>query len=155
MTRNFSFNSNFKPAKMTVNFNGVELTNESAASREKPIVACSSTGVVAYDLKLKLEAGDADFIQFPAIVKVEYKKGALQGAINWEGEAVNPETYVVNSAEEVLNLPIRASMKCDSINQPDGSCKDYAYIQVYKSGESKPIAKKRFYLKIQDQADCK
>ncbi len=154
-TRNFSFEEGFQSAKMKVSFNGVELTNSSDASRDKPIVACDESGVISYDLKLQITEGDSSFIKFPATVKVEYQKGALQGAIHWEGEAANPEVYMINSADEVLSLPIKASMKCDSINQPDGSCKDYAYVQIYKDGVSKPIAKKRFYLKIKDQASCK
>ncbi len=153
-SRNFSFASNFKPASITVIFNDTELTNESLGSRNSPLKPCGTAGYVAYDLLLKLRAGDADFIKFPATVKVEYKKGALQGAIRWDGEEANPQVYTLNNGNDMLVLPIRASMKCDSINQPDGSCKDYAYIQVYNNGDSKPLAKKRFYLQIKDSQKC-
>lgn len=151
-SRNFSFDAGFKPASMTVTYDDTELTASSPASREKPLSPCGTDGVVAYDLKVKLTGGDSNFIKFPATVKVEYKKGALQGAIKWEGEEINPQVYTINSADEVLNLPIRASMECDAVNQPDGSCKDYAYIQIWNGG-SKPIAKKRFYLKL-NKAEC-
>lgn len=153
-SRNFAFSSEFKPAAMTVTFNGTELTNESLASRNSPLKPCGSNGQVAYDLQLKLTSGDAAFIKFPATVKVEYKKGALQGAINWSGEEVNPQVYTVQNEAEVLTLPIKASMKCDAINQPDGSCKDYAYLQVFNNGDVKPLAKKRFYLQIKDSQKC-
>ena len=152
--RNFAFGKNFKPAEMKVSFNSTELTSESEGSREKPLTPCGENDVAAYDLKVKLSAGDAKFFTFPAIVKVEYQKGALQGAIRWEGEVQNPEQYVVNSESDLLTVPVRASMNCETINQPDGSCKDYAYLQVFKSGSAKPIAKKRFYLRI-DKASCK
>lgn len=152
--RNFAFESSFRPAQMTVKIGETVLTSVSPASREKPIVSCGQNGVVAFDLKVALTSGDANFIKFPAIVKVEYKKGALQGAIKWQGEEVNPQVYTVNSEADVLTLPIRASMECDFVNQPDGSCKDYAYLQVYNQDSKKAIAKKRFYLKL-NKEECK
>ncbi len=145
--RNFSFEASFAPAKMTVTVDGAELTSESPGSRERPIPVCQAILPAAFDLRAALTAGDADFIRFPATVKVEYQKGALQGAIRWAGEARNPETYLVTSAGELAALPVRA-LGCDFVNQPDGSCKDYAYVQVFNEGSVKPIAKKRFYLKL-------
>lgn len=153
VARNFSFAKSFTPAKMKITFDGTELTADSAASREKPLTPCGTDGVVAYDLNVKLTEGDAKFIHFPATVKVEYKKGALQGAINWDGEAQNPEVYTVNSPEEVLTIPVRASTTCEFVNLPDGSCKDYAYLQIFNEGSVKPIAKKRFYLRV-GTAEC-
>lgn len=152
--RNFAFAKEFKPAAMTVSFEDTELTSESKASREKPLTPCDLSGSVTYDLKVKLSPGDSEFIKFPAIVKVEYKKGALQGAVKWDGESQNPEEYVVNSAADELSIPLKASMGCDFVNQPDGSCKDYAYLQVWNQGETKPRAKKRFYVKIKDKDAC-
>ena len=152
--RNFSFENDFAPAKMTVKFGETELTNASPASREKPLTDCGTDGVVAHDLKVSLTSGDSRFIDFPATVKVEYKKGALQGAINWIGEESNPQVYTINSEEEVLTLPLKASMECETVNQPDGSCKDYAYVQIFNEGSAKPVAKKRFYLKL-NKAQCK
>ncbi len=153
--RNFAFASSFRPAEMNVKFNDTVLTSASDASREKPLTPCDASGIVSYDLKVSLTEGDSGFISFPATVKVEYKKGALQGAIKWIGEETNPHVYTVNSAEEILSIPVKASMTCDTVNQPDGSCKDYAYVQIFTEGGEKPVAKKRFYLKIQDKATCK
>lgn len=152
--RNFSFASSFRPAEMNVTFDETVLTSASPASREKPLTPCDASGVVSFDLKVSLTEGDSGFISFPAIVKVEYKKGALQGAVKWIGEESNPHEYTLNSSEEVLSIPVKASMTCDNVNQPDGSCKDYAYLQVFHEGADKPVAKKRFYLKIQDKATC-
>lgn len=153
-SRNFSFSSSFSPANMTVTFGDTVLTDASEASRERPLTPCGEDGVVSYDLKVELTSGQSEFIKFPATIKVEYQKGALQGAIKWLGEESNPQVYTISSAEEILHLPIKASMECDSINQPDGSCKDYAYIQVWNEGSHKPIAKKRFYLKL-NKEECK
>ena len=154
-SRNFSFSSDFRPATMKVTFGSIELTNESAASREKPIEACDADGAANYTLKVSLTEGDTKFIKFPATVKVEYKKGALQGAIAWKGEESNPTVYEIASEGETLDIPLEASMKCETINQPDGSCKDYAYIQVFNPGSDKPAAKKRFYLKVNPNASCR
>jgi hypothetical protein len=151
--RNFSFSPDFKPSSMKVMTDNGELTQASIASREKPFVACGLNGVVAQDLKVELKSGDAKFITFPATVKVEFKKGALQGAIKWEGEEANPTVYTINSEEEILNIPLRASMDCESVNQPDGSCKDYAYIQIFNQNGVKPVAKKRFYMKL-NKSEC-
>jgi hypothetical protein len=148
VARNFSFDSQFSPALLTIKFDETELTNDSDASREKPLTPCDASGRVNYDLKVSLNEGDSHFISFPATVKVEFKKGALQGAINWEGEDQNPVVYQISQPNEVLSIPLSASMTCETVNQPDGSCKDYAYIQVYNEGDVKPRAKKRFYLKL-------
>ncbi|MFL5783598.1 MAG: hypothetical protein ACJ76H_03240, partial [Bacteriovoracaceae bacterium] len=126
------------------------------ASREKPIKACDASGTASYELKVKLTAGDSNFITFPATVKVEYRAGALQGALKWAGEENNPQVYTVNSADELLSIPLSVNTKeCDEVNQPDGSCKDYAYVQVYTQGGAKPIAKKRFYLSVTPGSACK
>lgn len=150
--RNFSFEGGFKPATMKITFNDQELTSESEGSRERPIMACGNQGEVSFNLKMELTSGDSEFIKFPALVKVEYKKGALQGAINWVGEEANPQSYTVHSEDELLEIPIKANPVCDFINSPDGSCKDYAYIQIFNSGLHKPIAKKRFYLRLNHKA---
>ncbi|WPU66292.1 gluzincin family metallopeptidase [Peredibacter starrii] len=150
--RNFSFEREFRPATMKITFHDVELTSDSQGSRERPVMACGTQGEVAFNLKMELTSGDSEFIKFPALVKVEYKKGALQGAINWVGEESNPQSYTVHSEDDILDIPIKANPVCDYINSPDGSCKDYAYIQVFNSGLHKPIAKKRFYLRLNHKA---
>jgi hypothetical protein len=146
--RNFAFSKSFRPAKMKITFNNTELTNDSPASREKPLTLCGPNGIISYDLNLTLSGEETKFITFPAIVKVEYKKGALQGAIAWEGEDQNPQQYTVESENDTLVIPVKAGPHCEFINQPDGSCKDYAYIQIFNQESKRPVAKKRFYLKI-------
>lgn len=147
-SRNFGWNASFKPASLTIKFGdaNTELTNSSPASRNNPIMVARDSGDVSYNLAVSLNPGDSDFIKFPATVKVEYHKGALQGAIKWEGEEANPTVYTVGSQDEILNIPLKASTTCESINQPGNQCKDYAYVQVFNPGGVKPVAKKRFYL---------
>lgn len=154
--RNFTFDETIKRGNLKILVGTRELDSTGAGSRERPIKACSPTGTVSYDLNVSLEQGAEFGFVFPVTLKVEFKKGALQGAINWAGEAQNPLVYTVNAPGDIVALKLAASMKCDEVNQPDGSCKDYAYIQAYNDGESRPRAKKRFYLKIQDgQTNCR
>ncbi len=151
--RNFGFSDSFKPGSMTVHFEKGELTSSSPGSRDNPIVSCGTDEIVTHNLKLDLKAGEADFIKFPATVKVEFKKGALQGAIKWLGEEANPTIYTVASEGDILDIPLSAHLECETINQPDGSCKDYAYLQIFNQGSLRPVAKKRFYLKL-NKAEC-
>lgn len=153
-SRNFAFERSFVPAQMKIMLKDMELTNISMGSRDRPFIRCGQDGVVKYNLRLSLTPGDADYIKFPATVKVEYQKGALQGAIRWAGEENNPEIYTINNSSEELLINLNASHTCEYSNQEDGSCKDYAYIQVFNSDSEKPVGKKRFYLKINEE-DCK
>lgn len=148
VSRNFSFDQAFRPARMEMKFNNTELTSVSMGSRSNPIKACDPSGIVSFDLNLALTGGDSNFITFPAIVKVEYQKGALQGAIHWLGEETNPHVYTVNSEADLLSIPLKANVECEFVNRPNGACRDYAYLQVYNQGISKPVAKKRFYLEL-------
>lgn len=147
-SRNFSFDESATKADLLVEFDGRLLDDTLPASRENPLPACDMTGVAHYDLKVSLKDGAAFAFTYPVKVEVEFKNHALQGAVRWLQEDINPRVYTLNDSSDVLNLPLDASMECDEINQPDGTCKDYAYIQVTNAGETKPRAKKRFYLKI-------
>src|SRR5690606_34906784 len=153
-SRNFSFERDFIPSQMKIMLKDMELTNISLGSRDKPFIRCGDDGVVKYALKLTLSEGDAKYIKFPVTVKVEYQKGALQGAIRWAGEANNPEVYTLNDQTSELEIKLAASHACEYSNQEDGSCKDYAYIQIYNPDSEKPIGKKRFYLRLNEE-DCK
>lgn len=147
--RNFSFDGT-NLAKLNIKYNDSELTNSSPGSRENPIrLNLNADEQVSYDMKLNLVGSTVYKFKYPVTVKVEYKKGALQGAINWVGEDQNPMTYTLNSEDELLNFKIAANGKCDYTNQESGGCKDYAYIQIFNANDlKKPSAKKRFYLKI-------
>ncbi|MFZ4713393.1 MAG: hypothetical protein ACOYL6_06765 [Bacteriovoracaceae bacterium] len=152
--RNFSMEG--KPsADLTItNLNSTSvLTSSSPGSRENPIRLSMKAGdSVSYNLKVQLKSTETYAFQYPVTVKLEFKKGALQGAIKWEGEEQNPMSFTLNSEKDELVIPVTAYGECDAINQEDGSCKDYAYIQVFNKGDgNKPSAKKRFYLRITPQ----
>lgn len=146
--RNFSFNAAAAKADLLVEFDGRLLDDTLPASRENPLPACDLSGSAHFDLKVSVKDGETFAFKYPVKVEVEFKNHALQGAINWAQEVTNPNVFVLNGPTDKIDLPLDASMTCEEINQPDGTCKDYAYIQVTSFGEPKPRAKKRFYLKI-------
>ena len=149
-SRNFSWDGKVA-ADLIVKNGDTVVTSSTEGSREHPIrLTLSPEEKVSYDLKVSLKSVDNYKFQYPVTVKVEFHKGALQGAIHWEGEENSPIAYTLNSEEDVADINLTASGTCDAVNQPDGSCKDYAYIQIFNNGHEseKPSAKKRFYLKI-------
>jgi hypothetical protein len=75
----------------------------------------------------------------------------LQGAIHWVGEEKGAQTYTLNSEADSVKIPLQVTGTCDRINREDGTCVDFAYVQVWNAGETKrPNAKKRFYLHIKN-----
>lgn len=150
--RNFSLDES-PAAAMTVMNGAEELTSESLGSRENPIrLSLKKEEDARYELKVNVKNSDTYSFKFPVTVKVEYQKGALQGAVRWEGEGDGADTYTLASEADTVTLPLVAKGECEYVNQEDGSCKDYAYIQILNDGETKkPSAKKRFYLRIKTQ----
>ncbi len=130
-----------------------EVASGKPGSRNSPLHAVfAGASTSTYHLSVKLTDGDAYKFKFPVTVKVEYHAGALQGAVHWMGEEQGAQTYVLKSAADVLNFDVTASSQCDEVNRPDGSCVDYAYVQILNNGEtSQPQAKKRFYLSVLPQ----
>jgi hypothetical protein len=153
--RNFSMEGK-DPANLVItNLNtNTLLTNTSPGSRENAIrLSMKPFETATYFLKIQLKSTDTYQFKYPVTVKLEFKKGALQGAIRWNGEERNPLIYTLNSENETVTIPVTAYGKCESINQEDGTCKDYAYVQIFnKDDTNKPSAKKRFYLRIKTKA---
>ena len=130
-----------------------EVASGKSGSRSAPIrVDFAGAPTATYHLAVKLTDGQAYHFKFPVTVKVEYHAGALQGAIHWQGEEAGSQSYVLNSAADLLKFDVTVSNQCDEVNRPDGSCVDYAYVQILNNGESsEPQAKKRFYLQVPPQ----
>ena len=77
-----------------------------------------------------------------------FNSGPLQGAIDWTMEDQEPVRFTIAAPGEPLAIPLTVNGRCDALNRADGTCSDFAYIQIYRPGEAKPVAKKRFYLRI-------
>ncbi len=147
--RNFVFGTS-TPATMLLKNGADEVTSTGPGSRNNPIrLKLDPAEKAEYKLTVDLKSSPAYKFKYPVTVQVELKNGPLQGAIHWTEEDKNPLTFTLGSEAETLTIPLAALGKCDEINRPDGSCVDFAYVQVFNNGQTtKPQAKKRFYLRI-------
>jgi hypothetical protein len=99
-------------------------------------------------MSVQLADGDKYKFQYPVTVSIEFSKHALQGAVHWVGMEQDPRNYTIQNPGDVLNFDLQASGTCNYVNRPDGTCSGYAYVQIINKDGTKPVAKKRFYLKI-------
>jgi hypothetical protein len=145
--RNFTF-ENQKRAELKIIYDGNELSSNGPGSRGNSIpVSIAEDATATYALQVQAISGELYQIKYPVTVKVEFEKGPLQGALHWLGQEQTKQ-YQLNSADEILNLNLSITGVCDFSNRQDGSCSDYAYIQLWPEGANQPIAKKRFYLRL-------
>jgi hypothetical protein len=148
--RNFRLDSDevatFRVTNVT---NGTELGSTGAGSRGRPILVELGAGEEAsFDLEAAVHAAGDYAFHYPVTVKVSYNGWALQGGIKWAGEELGDQVFTINSEAELVRARVTATAACDTINRDDGSCVDYAYLQVFNDSERKPVAKKRFYLRV-------
>jgi len=137
-------------AKFVLKNRDEEVLNEGPGSRGTPIrVELAPDQSASFPLSVSLSNSEVYGFKFPVTVKVEYRKGALQGAIHWLDEEKGPKAVVLSSPEELARVDVGVSGTCDYSNRDDGSCVDYAYVQIWNDGETdEPRAKKRFYLRV-------
>lgn len=148
-TRNFRLD-NGPVASTTVIFDGrTQLGSKGIASRNQPYPhTLTGAAEATHTLAVKMNSGAEYPFKYPVKVEISYNGGPLQGAVKWKNEAAGPQSVVVNNEAELANLSVTALAGCDFVNQPDGSCSDFAYIKVYNNGEANPASKKRFYVRI-------
>ncbi len=151
--RNFNMNKT-TPAALIVKNGTVELDSIGPGSRNNPIkVNLADPKSAEFNLEVAVKNSTSYQFKFPVTVKVNYKGGALEGGVHWLNEEAGNLTYTLNSEADVAKFTLGTDGKCDEINRPDGSCVDYAYIQIWNQGETiKPQAKKRFYLRVYPKA---
>lgn len=150
-----NFNLDGAPvAKFTMKNGNDEVTSKGPGSRDNPIpLKLSDADKASFDLSASLAGTPTYAFQYPVKVRVGLRGGPLQGAIHWHGEENTNLDFTLNSEAEAVKIPLTVDGKCDEINRPDGSCVDYAYVQIWNAGETwKPVAKKRFYLRILPKA---
>jgi len=130
-----------------------EITATSLGSRARPIpVRLAAEEVQEFPLKVALKSSDSYAFKYPVTIKVQLQKGPIQGAIRWKNESAEPKEYILKSEEDIAWIPLAVHGTCDEVNRPDGSCVDYAYVQIWNAGEKEqPQAKKRFYLRVVPQ----
>lgn len=151
--RNFNLDG-AAPAKFTLSLqDGHEITGDAPGTRESPIrVQMKADEEREFLINVKLDSSKTYGFKYPVTVKVQLEKGPLQGAIHWAGEEQKVLTYTLADESQTLTLPLRVSGTCEFANRDDGSCVDFAWVQIWDEGETgKPQAKKRFYLRIKTQ----
>jgi hypothetical protein len=139
------------PAKFTIVADGVELSSESAGSRENPIIEKMGSSEVTHKLQVNIKDGTERLFNYPLKLRVEYVGGALQGAIKWKDEQNGPLRLNVLNSDQTFEIPVSAeTIACDFSNRNDGGCNDYVYLKVFENGNDRdPVAKKRFYIHLQ------
>lgn len=142
--RNFGL-QNQKQAEFKVTYAGKELNDSGPGSRGSPIPVAD---IMNYDLQVALTDGELYKFAYPVRVRVQLTQGPLQGAIHWQGEEGQYLEYTLEKPEDVLNIHLAIGDKCDWVNRNDGSCVDFAYVQIWPAGAKSPVAKKRFYLRL-------
>jgi hypothetical protein len=147
--RNYDMDGS-KPASFVLKNGAQEITGRSLGSRERPIPVQVKAGETAqFHLSAQVLNGASYQFKFPVQVRFYYDRGALQGAVHWDGKESGPKVVTLNSPGEIAHLDAQVSGKCDFSNREDGSCVDYVYAQVWNDGETeKPQAKKRFYIRL-------
>jgi hypothetical protein len=156
-TRNFQD----APAKFTVLQQAAlmpefELTDKSVGSRYNPHMATLKADEKAtFELNMQLFSSGAFQFHYPVRIEVGLNGGPLQGALKWENENAGPFVMELENEAARAQINLSALAGCDFINREDGTCSDYAYLQVYNAGESRPVAKKRFYVRVKEGSDNK
>lgn len=151
--RNFNLEGT-APAALVVKNGADELGSTGPGSRGNPIkVKLDDQKTAEFNMEVSVKNSTHYQFKFPVTVKVNFTGGALEGGVHWLNEEAGSLTYVLNSEAELAKFTLGTDGKCDEVNRPDGSCVDYAYVQIWNQGETvKPQAKKRFYLRVYPKA---
>lgn len=130
----------------------IDITSESQGSRYNPI-AVKSNETDSHSWPIKISVKDSGFysFKFPLMVKVRFEGAPLQGAIHWAGEDQSDfQTLYLNNEYEEQLFDARIQATCERYNKPGKTCSDYLYFELFNDGDSKPVAKKRFYLSLSE-----
>ena len=151
-SRNFSEDESQR-GTLSVVYDGNEVVAGSAGSRGNGI-RLSLAPQATQDLSIKVKVADGGNFQFkyPVTLRAYFRTGPLQGAVHWTGEETTYRDVVVTASGEEHDIPLQVSGTCDEVNRDDGSCVDFVYVQVLNQGESKAVAKKRFYVRVKPTA---
>jgi hypothetical protein len=124
------------------------LADSGPGSRRLPIAhELGQKDSATHELSLRLKDSENYQFKYPLTVEVQLNGGPLQGAVKWQNEAAAPFKYTIVKAGDTVDLNLGSVAGCDFINREDSSCSDFAYIKVFNNGDSRPVAKKRFYLR--------
>ncbi len=148
--RNYNVSGSKAVALYSVKNGEQEVVAGSPGSRQSPIkLELKAAEKRTFTLNLSVKSGDTFKYEYPLRVKVQWRGGPLQGAIAWENKAQEPFFYEIKNEGDVLPVTLSVRGACDEFNRDDKSCVDFAYVHIFNRGnDKKPVAKKRFYLRI-------
>jgi hypothetical protein len=146
-SRNFA--SEATRAQMHLSYRGEDVVAGGDGSRGHEIrLELAADATSTHVLHVALHDGDVFKFKYPVEVRVFFNSGPLQGAIDWEGEDAEPKVLTIAAPGDEVDVPVTVRGQCDAVNRTDGTCSDFAYVQIVNAGETRPVAKKRFYLRI-------
>lgn len=147
--RNFSLEG-LAPAEFKLMNGEHEIDSTGFGSRAQPIpVKLTAQESKDFRLRVQLKSSETYSFKYPVVIKVQLRQGPIQGAIRWKNESDEPHEYVLRDEKDTALIPLSVGGTCDEVNRPDGSCVDYAYVQIWNNGEKEEAqAKKRFYLRV-------
>lgn len=149
-SRNFAMEED--RAVFSLKHEGNEVVAGEAGSRDNEIsLELKADESVTKTVTVNINDGKNFSFKYPVAVKVFYNSGPLQGAIDWQNEDSEPSLFEISRDGESIDIPLTVKGTCDAINRSDGSCSDFAYVQIWNKDGQRPIAKKRFYLRINTQ----
>lgn len=151
-SRNFKLEGGSTASFAIVNTdNQAEIVSGKPGSRQSPIlVEIPQSGTASFELAANVKNSDTFSFKFPLTIKAQYRTGPIQGAIHWVGEENGSQVLTLRSEADVAKIPVTVTGTCDEVNREDGSCVDYLYVQLFNAGETRPTAKKRFYLRVKN-----
>jgi hypothetical protein len=129
-----------------------EVLANTPGSRQTPNqLTIAKDAEASFDVSATLKSSGDYHFQYPVTVKIQFTGGPIQGAAHWVGEEQGTQSMVMNSEAEMARFTLKVKGACDEINREDGSCVDFAYIQIFNHGVTDlPVAKKRFYVQIRN-----
>jgi hypothetical protein len=128
---------------------GSELTDKSTGSRYRPYrLQVAQDQEKTFYLKIKLIPSEFYQFKYPVKLSANFNGSPLQGPARWKNEDKGDVTFELKSENDTVLLPLTVAAGCDEVNREDGSCHDYTHIQVINNGDTRPVAKKRFYVQV-------
>ena len=111
------------------------------------VVTLSSKDSITVPLSVAVTDGTALKFTAPK-VELEFGNSASQNSIEWADETT-PHFSPGALTGGRLDFTVTAKGACQVKNREDG-CADFVLVKILDAGQDKPVAKKRFYLRIKE-----
>jgi hypothetical protein len=152
-SRNYKFNAEDAAKFKLVNLaDQKEVVAGGPGSRSRPLEAnLAKDGQQSYEITASVKNSDEYQFIFPVKVHVQFNGWARQGPVHWVGEENGAQEFTLKDENDLIHIPLMITGTCDYINNDDGTCSDYVYVEIFNANQSLtdyPVAKKRFYVRV-------